>query len=33
VDRVKPEFDDLARIAEKEGIAVGEIGTELRVKS
>jgi uncharacterized protein (DUF111 family) len=25
VDRVKPEFDDLARIAEKEGIAVGEI--------
>ena len=33
VDRVKPEFDDLARIAEKEGIAVGEIGTELRVES
>ena len=25
VDRVKPEFDDLARIAEKEGISVGEI--------
>ena len=25
VDRVKPEFDDLAQIAEKEGIAVGEI--------
>ena len=25
VDRVKPEFDDLAKIAEREGISVGEI--------
>ena len=25
VDRTKPEFDDLAQIAEREGIAVGEI--------
>ena len=29
VDRTKPEFDDLAKIAEQEGIAIGEINSDL----
>ena len=30
VDRVKPEFDDLARIARQEGVAIEEINKEVR---